>query len=282
MKINRIARLVGAITMLCGCVFGQSASGTLQGTVLDPGGAAVPNVTVVIKSLSTGATFNTVTGNDGTFILNSVYPATYDLTITPKSGFKTYSQKNIAVTPNERRDLGKINLVLGTLTEEVSVTAAATPVQTSSSENSKLIDSSQIANITVKGRDVFAMLQTIPGVSFGNNLLSGTNADATSNGSGTFGALQINGGGTARTNFTVDGVVDVDNGNNAQVDFEPTMDTIAGSPRADVSNYQAEFGHSSSGQISSDHQGRQQRHSTAALSSTSGMRCSMPRTTSPT
>jgi len=234
---------------MCGCIFGQSASGTLQGTVLDPGGAAVPNVTVVIKNQSTGATRRTTTEADGTFILNSVEAAKYDLTITAKAGFKAYSQTNIDVTANERRDLGKIGLELGTMTEEVTVTAASTPVQTSSSENSKLIESAQISNITVKGRDLFTMLETIPGVSFGNNMLQGTNADATSNASSTFGALQINGGGTARTNFTVDGVVDVDNGNNAQVDFEPTMDTIQ-EIRVLTSNYQAEFGHSSSGQIS--------------------------------
>jgi hypothetical protein len=248
MKINRMAHLVGALAFMSGCLFGQSASGTLQGEVLDPGGAAVPGVTVVITNKSTSATRKTVSGADGTFILNSVDPATYDLTITATSGFKTYAQMNIDLTPNERRDLGKIVLELGTLTEKVTVTAVATPVQTSSGENSKLIESAQIANLTVKGRDLFTMLQTIPGVSFGNALLQGASADATSNASNTFGALQINGGGTARTNFTVDGVVDVDNGNNAQVDFEPTMDTIA-EIRVLTSNYQAEFGHSSSGQI---------------------------------
>src|SRR5581483_6230549 len=192
---------------------------------------------------------NTISGTDGTFILNGIEAAPYDLTITASAGFKSYTQKNIDITPNERRDLGKINLELGTLTEKVSVTAVATPVQTSSGENSKLIESAQIENITVKGRDLFTMLQTVPGVSFGNAMLQGTSADATSNASSTFGAMQINGGGTGRTNFTVDGVVDVDNGNNAQVDFEPTMDTIA-EIRVLTSNYQAEFGHSSSGQIS--------------------------------
>ena len=106
-----------------------------------------------------------------------------------------------------------------------------------------------MANITIKGRDLFEILQTVPGVTFGNALLSGSGADATSNAANTFGSLQINGGGTARTNFVVDGVPDVDNGNNSQVDFEPTMDTIA-EIRVLTSNYQAEFGHSSGGQIS--------------------------------
>ena len=248
----RLARLLvfGLLfSSLCGCVFGQSATGTLQGTILDPGGATVPDVKIVIKNLSTGATRNTVSGAEGIFIFNSVEPATYDLTITAKSGFKTYNQKGIELTSDERRDLGKITLTLGSLAEQISVTAEVTPVQTASSENSKLVDSAQVANITVKGRDMFAILQTVPGINFGNALLSGANADATSNASSTFGSMQINGGGLARTNFTVDGVLDMDNGNNAQVLFEPTMDTIQ-EIRVLTSNYQAEFGHASSGQIS--------------------------------
>jgi hypothetical protein len=248
MKSIRMARLLCALLLLCGCIFGQ-ATGTLQGTVTDPGGAVVPDVTVVIRNLSTGATRNTVTGTEGIFIFNAVDPATYDLTITPKAGFKTYSQRNIVLTATERRDLGSLVLALGMVTDEISVSATATPVQTASSENSKLVDASQVNNITVKGRDMFAILQTIPGISFGNAMLSGANADATSNASSTFGAMQINGGGTARTNFLVDGVVDLDNGNNAQVNFEPTMDTIQ-EIRVLTSNYQAEYGHSSSGVIS--------------------------------
>ena len=94
---------------------------------LDPAGAAVPDATVVIKTPSTGLTRSNVSGADGTFIFNSVVPATYDLTITAKSDFKTYAQTNIDITPTERRDLGNISLALGSLTEEVSVTATATP-----------------------------------------------------------------------------------------------------------------------------------------------------------
>jgi len=249
MKVNRIARLGCAIALLCGYVFGQSTAGILQGTVNDPAGAAVPNATIVIKDPSTGVTRNAASGVDGIFILNGVEPGTYNLTITAKAGFKTYDLTAIAVSPNERRDLGKITLAIGALTEEVSVTATSTPIQTSSGENSKLIEAAQLTNITIKGRDLFEILQTVPGVTFGNALLSGTGADATSNASSTFGSMQINGGGTARTNFVVDGVPDVDNGNNSQVDFEPTMDTIA-EMRVLTSNYQAEFGHSSGGQIS--------------------------------
>jgi len=249
MKVSQMARLGCAILLMCGYLFGQSTTGVLQGTVVDPAGAAVPDATIVIKDPSAGTTRNAVSGADGIFILNGVEPGTYNLTITAKSGFKAYAVTGIPLSPNERRDLGKMTLTIGAVTEQISVTATNTPVQTSSSENSKLIEAAQLNNITIKGRDLFEILQTVPGVTFGNALLSGTGADATSNAANTFGNLQINGSGTARTNFVVDGVPDVDNGNNAQVDFEPTMDTIA-EMRVLTSNYQAEFGHSSGGQIS--------------------------------
>ena len=53
---------------------------------------------------------------------------------------------------------------MGALTEQVSVTAATILTQTASSENSKLIDQSQMANLTLKGRDMFGMMITLPGV----------------------------------------------------------------------------------------------------------------------
>ena len=119
MKVNRTVRLVGAIALFCGCVFGQSTAGILQGTVIDPAGAAIPDATAVIKDPATGITHTGVSGGDGTFILNGVEPGTYNLTVTAKSGFKVFGLNAISVSPNERRDLGKIALQIGSQTEEV-------------------------------------------------------------------------------------------------------------------------------------------------------------------
>ena len=212
------------MVLLCGVAFSQSSTGTLTGTVTDSSNAAVPGAQVEAKNLTTGAVRATVSGPEGIFVFNSLEPARYDLTLKA-SGFKSYGQNNIEITANEVRDLGKLSLALGAITEEISVTAAATPVQTASSENSKLIDTTQMTDITLKGRDMFAMLATIPGVTLGTTYLTG--GDATSEGNG-LGALQINGGGADRANFTVDGVVDMDTGNEGQTDWEPTMDA---SPR---------------------------------------------------
>src|SRR5437667_8324968 len=91
--------------LLCGCLFGQTTTGTLLGTVADTSDSAVPGVEVELKNTATGAVTKTVTGAEGLFRFNSLVPATYNLTIKPPAGFKTYTQSDIAVTANEVRDL---------------------------------------------------------------------------------------------------------------------------------------------------------------------------------
>ena len=113
MNLKRVANSYAESRYLLARCFWPVGGWHFTGDRFGPAGAAVPDLNVVIKNQATGATNNTVSGADGTFIFNAVEAATYDLTITAKAGFKTYSTKGIAVTPNERRDLGKLSLVTG-------------------------------------------------------------------------------------------------------------------------------------------------------------------------
>ena len=146
---SRLVQAVYTAALLSSSLYGQTTTGTLLGTVSDPDNAAVPGAVVELRNLSTGVAMRTSTGAEGIFRFNSLAPATYDLTITAAAGFKAYRQSRIEVTANEVRDLGRITLELGALTEQVSVTATTSPIQTASAENSKLIDSSQMQNITL-------------------------------------------------------------------------------------------------------------------------------------
>ena len=240
MAVNGMVRVLCAFALLCGCIFAQTTTGTLLGTVADPGDASVPGAQVELKNVATGAIITTTTGAEGIFRFNSLVPATYNLTIKPAAGFKSYTQSNIGVTASEVRDLGKITLALGAITEQVSVTAAATPVQTASGENSKLVDGSQMMGITLKGRDLFGLLVMLPGMSTAQQ-------DTTSENS--IGSVRINGGIAGLANFTVDGITDTDTANNTTLHYEPNMDSIA-EMRVLTANYQAEYGRNSSGTIS--------------------------------
>src|SRR5262249_11434608 len=148
---------------------------------------------------------------------NSIVPANYSITIRPSSGFKTYTQADIAVSASEVRDLGKIALSIGALSEHVEVTAAATPIQPASGENSQVTAPAQMSGIQPKGCDLFGLLVMVPGVAT-------SQADTTSENS--IGNVRINGGGTGLANFTVDGIADTDTANNNTLHFEPNMDSI--------------------------------------------------------
>ena len=248
MTFKRVAQVLCVITVLCGCMYAQTTTATLQGAVHDPGDAAVPNATVELKNTASGATRTTTTTAEGVFRFNSIVPAVYSLTVKAGSGFKAATVTDINVTASEIHDVGQIKLSMGAVTEEVSVTAVATPVQTTSSENSKLVDQTQLSQIAIRGRDLFAILQTVPGVYLGNNYLSQGSGE-TSSESTALQTMQINGGGTGRANFQVDGITDLDTGSNQTTQFEPNMDAVA-EMRVLTTNYQAEYGRNSSGQIS--------------------------------
>jgi hypothetical protein len=211
-------------------------SSNIVGVLIDPTNAVIPNVEVQLTDLETGAVRTTATGPEGIFRFNNVLPSTYRLTVKAQS-FKSYSQSDIKLASSETRDLGRIVLQLGSMVEEISVTAQATPVQTASSEKSALVDVSQMNRVALKGRDLFGMLQLMPGM---------TGADG---GETTSKSLpgDINGGGNK--NFTVDGVTDMDTGSNSSVHFEPNLDSIA-EIRVLTSNYQAEYGRNTAGTIS--------------------------------
>jgi hypothetical protein len=240
MSFRRAARIACALAVLCGSALSQSTTGTLLGTVSDPGDAAVPGAHVELKNSATGAVIATTTGPEGIFRFNSLMPATYTLTIKAAAGFKMYTQADLEVTANEARDLGRISLSLGQLTENITITASTSSIQTASAENSKLIDSSQMDKITLKGRDMFGMMVTIPGVNV-------SQANTTSENS--IGSVRINGAVYASANFTVDGITNLDTGSNGTSHFEPNMDTIA-EMRVLTSNYGAEYGRNANGVIS--------------------------------
>jgi hypothetical protein len=244
MAVKRLAKSLCVLTLLCGSVFAQTTMATLQGIVTDPGGAVVPGVVVQAKDVATGGIRSTTTGVDGFFRFDSMLPAVYNLTIRGTVGFKTFELNNINLTASETRELGRLKLELGAVTEQIEVTAPSIAVQTTSSDNSKLVDTTQMEGVAVRGRDMFAMLQTIPGVDLGAAYLTQggiSNVPAETSGPGAPQVLQINGNPLGRTNFTVDGVTDLDTAQNYSIAFEPTVDSIA-EIRVMTTNYQAEYG----------------------------------------
>src|ERR1035438_5562942 len=74
---KRIVAALSLAALLCACGFAQSTTGSLLGTVTDSSNAAVPNVQIEVKNLTTGFVRTTTTGPEGIFRFNSLEPAKY-------------------------------------------------------------------------------------------------------------------------------------------------------------------------------------------------------------
>ena len=232
--------LLLSILLFASSALAQNVSSSLLGTVNDPSGAPVVGAEALLVSQTTGGSMNVKTNSLGLFRFPIVQPDRYKLTVTA-AGFKTYVQSEIQVATSETRDLGRIPLEIGSVQENITVEATATPIQTASSEKSALVTGEQLNQIALKGRDFLGLMYTLPGV-----VDTRSNRDSTS--PNNIGGLYIAGGRQESKNFTVDGINDLDTGSNDTIHYEPNMDSIA-EVRVLTSNYQAEFGRSSGGAI---------------------------------
>ena len=70
--------------VLAGCALAQTSFGTLNGSVSDSSGAAVPSALVLVTNVQTGASRSLTTDGAGNFTAPSLVPGLYSLTVEAK------------------------------------------------------------------------------------------------------------------------------------------------------------------------------------------------------
>jgi hypothetical protein len=237
-SFRKLAQSICVLSLFTACLVGQTVSSSLQGTVLDPANAAVPNAPVTLTDKDTGAVHSAETDNSGLFRFLDLLPGNYSLSVRAP-GFKGFTEANITVEANQIRDIGKLAIEVGNTSETVTVTAEAQQIQLASSEKSQAITGTELG-VTLKGRDLFGYMRLIPGV-----IDTTASRDVTT--PNAIAGITIN-GNTSAKNFTVDGITDMDTGSNGTLHYEPNIDAIQ-EMKILTSNYQAEFGRNSGGTI---------------------------------
>ena len=234
-------KVASGFLVICAVLSAQIVSSSIVGTLTDPGNAVVPGVEVVLTNLGTGVVNKTNSNSVGLFRFPTVLTGRYSITVHA-TGFKGYSQTEIVISASETRDLGTITLQLGSLAEQVTVTAEAAALQTASSEQSSLVSGTQLSSIALRARDFFGMMSLLPGV------VDTRTREATS-ASGGMGGLSYSGSSYLMSNYQVDGITANDTGSNNDIHFNGNVDAIA-EIRVLTSNYQAEYGRKSGATIS--------------------------------
>jgi hypothetical protein len=226
---------------VCNTLFAQVTSGSIFGSVKDPTGAVISTATVTVKNPETGVSRTVSTSETGDFVVPSLPPGTYVITVEA-SGFKKLEKTDVTLSAADRLNAGEFTLTLGTLSDTVTVTADAgeLQLQSNSGERSDLVTSKQLNDVAMNGRNVLDYTKLIPGV------VSSFNGRAS--GTGGLDAININGTRANQHEFTIDGASNVDTGNNGGTHVTLNTDAIE-EVKILTSNFQAEYGKAAGGQI---------------------------------
>ena len=106
----------------------QTPSGEVSGVVTDQSGAAVPGVTVTLRSEGTNAVREVQTNESGLYVMPAIPPGVYTLQAT-LTGFRTVERKGIEVQVGSASRIA-ITLEVGQLSEVVEITGGAPLLQT--------------------------------------------------------------------------------------------------------------------------------------------------------
>ncbi len=158
--------------------YAQNTTGKIIGTVSAPDGV-IAGATVVVTDNQTGRERTVVTSSSGTFEVSQLEFGTYVVRITA-SGYKTLVTNDVKIEANREYPLNA-SLELGTITEEVTVTAeGAESVNSSNAELSTTVTAAQIRELPLNGRNVLALLNLQAGVNATTSSINGQRSGSTS------------------------------------------------------------------------------------------------------
>jgi hypothetical protein len=241
-RMTRARRAFHAITILAVVVFGalpmfaQFDTGTITGTATDASGAVVAHAPITVTNVGTGIQKNFVTDQNGNFVASSLPYGTY-VVATHASGFAESKSQPVVLNVGATVQVN-LTVAVAASQESVEVNGTATTVDTSSSMSGTTLDTDQVANLPINGRDVSEFLEVAPGSVGSTGFFQGS-VNGMEN---IFTGLNITLDGQSAMRGDINGFLDTEGQESARI-TRASVDSIQ---EIDYSNsgYTAETGHS--------------------------------------
>src|SRR5437764_922912 len=158
-------KLLLGVLMACFAtgMWAQETTATIEGTVLDPSGAAVPQAKVIITNTDRNQVVRTLTSDDsGSYSAPLLPIGTYAVRVEA-AGFKTATRSGVVLNVNDVLKLN-ITLEIGAATETVEVTASAVQVDLSTPASATTIEGQQVRELALGTRNFAQLVSLMPGV----------------------------------------------------------------------------------------------------------------------
>ena len=204
-----VFRGFGSFVVLCILFFGRvvlAQNATLNGTVLDNAGAAVPGAHITVVNTGTNATQAGQSNDQGVYSIGQLAPGSYTVTVE-MTGFRKAVETGIVLTVNQSATLN-IPLQIGDLEQTISVSADAALINATTAEISTVVDQHAISQLPLNGRDPSSLVFLAPGVT--NVLNTGGGYLQTGFSFPTETGASANGGRQGSTYYLLDGVQNMD------------------------------------------------------------------------
>jgi hypothetical protein len=148
------------VTLLCaarGTAWAQAIAGSqLSGTVRDDTGGAIPGAEVTATKKDTGQVRTVFTSADGSYALPNLPVGPYQLKVVLQ-GFNTYVRDGIVLQVGSNPEIN-VTLAVGAISEQVSVTANASLVETRNTGVGQVIDNQRVLEIPLNGRQATELI----------------------------------------------------------------------------------------------------------------------------
>ena len=164
MKTNLLRLFFGCTLAILVCVSlarGQNVTGSITGVVTDPSGAVLTGANVVAYDLDTGVATPTTTNSDGLFRIEFLPIGHYQVTVTA-TGFEKGTIAPFSLEVQQTADF-KVQLVVGSTTASVNVSAAAPILNTDTPTIGSIFTANTISNLPLNGLDFSAVTLYMPG-----------------------------------------------------------------------------------------------------------------------
>ncbi len=238
MSHNILARIISIATVPCLLIcftvsnLAQATSGSILGRVKDPLEAAIAGAEVKARNDATGLEQKTQTDANGDYILANLPPGLYPINVA-KTGFKSLARGPIKLLVDQKLRLD-LELSIGEISEVIRVTNEAPLLQTESADTGEVIQSSQILDLPLLGRNFLDLAMLNTGTVRG---AGGNNVNISVNGQREFG-----------NSIMVDGIEVTGNRNN-DTSLRPSVDSVE-EFKVVTSGYSPEFGRAAGAVIS--------------------------------
>ena len=228
-----------------------SVGGRISGTVKDQFTSVIPHASVFIREVNTGLAFRATADGSGHFTFPVLPVGRYEMEVEA-SGFRKYHRSDITLDTNAALNLDAV-LEVGSVAQTVNVSDNALHVETVSTQLGEVITSRQMTAVPLDGRSYTDLLSLQAGVAPATSITSNTVQDIGAtvlNPSGDLnpGTISVNGQREFANFFSVNGS-DAEEDVNAGTAIIPNLDAI-NEFRIITSNFDAEYGEFSGGQIS--------------------------------